>query len=95
MVDNGKIIQIMPAEKWWAFYAGEKDEVFLEKLVCWVVVTRDGAEVVEGMSNAGGYIDFVEEVSNFSDYVFAATEEEAKKKAQAMIGDGKQIQKNL
>ncbi len=53
MVDNGKIIQIMPAGKWWAFYAGEKDEVFLEKLVCWVVVTRDGAEVVEGMSNAG------------------------------------------
>lgn len=88
-----KIIQLIPAENWWATFF-EKNEKGLtsyhvEPLACWALVEhREGysenvpsSEVrgITGHDAACG--DFAENVSNFMGYVKASTKEEAIKEA--------------
>ena len=75
-----KILQIMPAEDWWAVY-DDDGEAFISKLVSWALVQVGNEETdrsVTGMDvDEEGRIEFCQEIENFKNYVFAKTYEEA------------------
>jgi len=53
------------------------------KLVCWALLAGERT-VIEGIVNIEGHIDFAE-ASNFGNYVFAPTENEATMEAQLLF----------
>lgn len=47
-MDEIGILQIIPAENWWAIYKTKRG-VVAHRLVCWALVNEKGARVVKGM----------------------------------------------
>ena len=78
---DSKILQIMPAEGWWATYKDTKSgEILWVKLVCWALVQgenkRYGPQVV-GMDGPD-FISECDDTSNFELYVFDPERREEK-----------------
>lgn len=73
-----KILQIMPAEGWFARYidaagASDHDPDNLVPLTCWALVEdENGSRRVEGMDSASDGVALVEDTTNFSEYVHAS-----------------------
>ena len=63
-----KILQIIPAEGWQYVCKDDDGSEMVDPLVCWALVELDtGDRAVEGMA-FGDYIDFVEDLVNFTGY---------------------------
>lgn len=72
-----KIINIIPADNWWAVY-NDKGTLLAGEIACFALVeAEDGLRVVEPMDGYGEIIDFATDVSNFVGQVRADNEEEA------------------
>lgn len=68
-----KILQIIPADGWYAQYRDKKDGLFAEPIICFALVEDDKDEFrsVVGMIDGGeecGYIEVCSDVSNFTGY---------------------------
>ena len=62
-----KILQIIPAEGWFAIFTHDDKTRSKNPLVCWALV-EDGEEIwVEGM-DGGEYVEFCSNITNFSGY---------------------------
>ena len=71
MADKKKILQIIPAQDWYAVFKGEggPPQDALSPLACWALVELDdGTRSVEGLG-ADDYVDFVEDAGNFARYI--------------------------
>lgn len=64
MIKPKTILQIIPAGDWFAEFKADDGTKFYVPLVCWALV----ANGVLGMT-AGDYVEFCDELSNFSGYV--------------------------
>lgn len=62
-----RIIQIIPAEGWFAKYRNDDGSVFYSPLVCFALVEeKNGHTFVRGMdADSSGIIDFADEPQNF------------------------------
>lgn len=73
MTQDDKILQIIPAEGWFAVHRGENDQEALDPLVCFALVeiTEDGKSMrtVRPMSWADDMVDFSDEADTFSGIV--------------------------
>lgn len=72
-VKKRRIVQIIPADDWWAEYKLGDDEssaIVSEPLVCWALVEdEDGFRHVVGIVDHGdGVTDLVDMVENFEKY---------------------------
>lgn len=67
-----KILQIMPADNWFAVYEGDYEDItLLHPLVCWVLVEcDDGTTIVTGMETdeEGGAILLIPHSEKFVRY---------------------------
>lgn len=69
MAEIKRIIQIMPADGWYAIYDGHDDGELWEKLACWALVEmNDGETEVVGMDADGYSLQPCFETSNFVRY---------------------------
>jgi hypothetical protein len=75
-----KILQMIPAENWWAVYDDE-GEPFISRLVCWALVQVGAEEIdrsVTGMDvDEEGRVEFCQDIENFRTYINAESFEEA------------------
>lgn len=66
-MSDRKIIQIIPANNWYALYKQDDAPDEWVPLVAWAVVKQNGDDFVVGL-DACEYIDFCDETSNFLRY---------------------------
>lgn len=82
----GNILQIVPANGWFAEYA-EKGEFCYDDIVCWAlvqwrgeeydhVIAQDEKPVIVGMVDVDGSIEIAELASNFNKYTRQKAEPE-------------------
>ncbi len=79
------IMQIIPAENWWAAYEVQ-GEINVLRLVCWALILETAERVtdmkyVEGITEEQQGTGLAENEC-FIGYIYAFTEEEAKKRAE-------------
>lgn len=61
-----KIIQMMPAEGWYAFFKEEDDSMNFEPLVCFALTENaDGETEIRPMFWQDSYVDFADDYDNF------------------------------
>lgn len=61
-----KILQMMPAEGWYAFFKDEDESLNFEPLVCFALTENtDGETEVRPMFWQDNYVDFADDYDNF------------------------------
>ncbi|MEW6764452.1 MAG: hypothetical protein AB1344_01525 [Pseudomonadota bacterium] len=61
-----KILQMMPAEGWYAFFKDEDESLNFEPLVCFALTENaDGETEVRPMFWQDSYVDFADDYDNF------------------------------
>ncbi len=61
-----KIIQMMPADGWYAFFKDEEGALDYEPLVCFALTSNaEGETEIRPMSWQDGFVDFCDEYDNF------------------------------
>lgn len=61
-----KIIQMMPADGWYAFFKDEDGGMDYEPLVCFALTSNaEGETEIRPMSWQDGFVDFCDEYDNF------------------------------
>ena len=74
-----KILQIIPADGWYAGFRDSDKIKYFHKIVCWAIIqhtedtwgmysVKPGDTIVTGMTNTEGYFDEPESHSNFAGY---------------------------
>ena len=61
-----KILQMMPAEGWFALFSDEENDILMEPLVCFALVEdEDGYTEIRPMNWQGTAVDYTDEADGF------------------------------
>jgi len=67
-MSDRKIVQLLPADGWFAVYENDDGSEIKSALSCWALVRdAEGDTSVMGM-DAADYVDFAEDTKNFKNY---------------------------
>lgn len=68
--DKRTILQIIPAQNWYAVYQQDNDQPDeISPVVCWALVDDGKYRYVVGL-DGGDYVDYCDEMSNFRGYQY-------------------------